>query len=173
MKSLHDTHFASVDAVSSRLADADYIASRQLATAIYLAFNLEKPVLDEGPGFPDKFLSRDAEGSDRMLRINPVGTLIPLHNALENQMIAQVVGRVRLKLLPASEVGRLYNRRSVFLQPRRQAVRHLTLTQAFGGSNPSGAAIFKKPAFVAGFFCPRTPGVCSCRRTAAATCPGA
>src|SRR5690606_21565871 len=24
--------------------------------------------------------------------------------------------------------------------PRRQAVRHLTLTQAFGGSNPSGAA---------------------------------
>src|SRR5687768_2240696 len=25
-------------------------------------------------------------------------------------------------------------------QPRRQAVRHLTLTQAFGGSNPSGAA---------------------------------
>src|SRR5690606_18620828 len=26
------------------------------------------------------------------------------------------------------------------LQPRRQAVRHLTLTQAFGGSNPSGAA---------------------------------
>ncbi|MCW5612735.1 MAG: MoxR family ATPase [Rubrivivax sp.] len=49
MKSLHDTHFASVDAVSSRLADADYIASRQLATAIYLAFNLEKPVLVEGP----------------------------------------------------------------------------------------------------------------------------
>ena len=27
-----------------------------------------------------------------------------------------------------------------FPQPRRQAVRHLTLTQAFGGSNPSGAA---------------------------------
>ena len=49
MKSLHDTHFASVDVVSSRLADADYIASRQLATAVYLAFNLEKPVLVEGP----------------------------------------------------------------------------------------------------------------------------
>src|SRR6185312_9314257 len=26
------------------------------------------------------------------------------------------------------------------LKPRRQVVRHLTLTQAFGGSNPSGAA---------------------------------
>ena len=49
MKSLHDTHFASVDVVSSRLANADYIASRQLATAVYLAFNLEKPVLVEGP----------------------------------------------------------------------------------------------------------------------------
>jgi MoxR-like ATPase len=49
MKSLHDTHFASVDVVSSRLADADYIASRQLATAVYVAFNLEKPVLVEGP----------------------------------------------------------------------------------------------------------------------------
>ncbi|KPU99614.1 ATPase [Variovorax paradoxus] len=46
---MHDTHFASVDVVSSRLADADYIASRQLATAVYLAFNLEKPVLVEGP----------------------------------------------------------------------------------------------------------------------------
>jgi small subunit ribosomal protein S9 len=29
-------------------------------------------------------------------------------------------------------------------QPRRQAVRHLTLTQAFGGSNPSGAAKFQR-----------------------------
>jgi len=30
------------------------------------------------------------------------------------------------------------------IQPRRQAVRHLTLTQTFGGSNPSGAASFKQ-----------------------------
>lgn len=49
MKSLHDTHFESVDTVSSRLSDVDYIASRQLATAVFLAFNLEKPVLVEGP----------------------------------------------------------------------------------------------------------------------------
>ena len=31
------------------MSDVDYIADRQLATAIYLAFNLEKPVLVEGP----------------------------------------------------------------------------------------------------------------------------
>jgi MoxR-like ATPase len=49
MKSLHDSHFDSVDVVLSRLSDVDYIASRQLATAVYLAFNLEKPVLVEGP----------------------------------------------------------------------------------------------------------------------------
>jgi MoxR-like ATPase len=49
MKSLHDAHFDSVDVVLSRLADVDYIASREIATAVYLAFNLEKPVLVEGP----------------------------------------------------------------------------------------------------------------------------
>lgn len=49
MKSLHDSHFDSVDVVLSRLSDVDYIAGRQLATAVYLAFNLEKPVLVEGP----------------------------------------------------------------------------------------------------------------------------
>jgi MoxR-like ATPase len=49
MKSLHDSHFDSVDVVLSRLSDVDYIAGRQLATAVFLAFNLEKPVLVEGP----------------------------------------------------------------------------------------------------------------------------
>ncbi|MFY9326884.1 MAG: MoxR family ATPase [Georgfuchsia sp.] len=49
MKSLHDSHFDSVDDLLSRLSEVDYIASRQLATAVYLAFNLEKPVLVEGP----------------------------------------------------------------------------------------------------------------------------
>ncbi len=49
MKSLHDSHFDTVDVVSSRLADVDYICTRELATAVYLAFNLEKPILVEGP----------------------------------------------------------------------------------------------------------------------------
>ncbi len=49
MKSLHDSHFDTVDVVLSRLSHVDYIANRQLATAVYLAFNLEKPVLVEGP----------------------------------------------------------------------------------------------------------------------------
>lgn len=49
MKSLHDSHFDTVDVVSSRLAGVDYICTRELATAVYLAFNLEKPILVEGP----------------------------------------------------------------------------------------------------------------------------
>jgi len=49
MKSLHDAHFDSVDGVAARLAGVDYIAGRQTATALYLAFHLEKPVLIEGP----------------------------------------------------------------------------------------------------------------------------
>ncbi|UUX97397.1 AAA family ATPase [Aquabacterium sp. J223] len=49
MKSLHDAHFDSVDGVAARLAGVDYIADRQTATALYLAYQLEKPVLVEGP----------------------------------------------------------------------------------------------------------------------------
>ena len=40
---------ASIEAVTSGLASAGYIASRQIATAIYLAERIEKPILVEGP----------------------------------------------------------------------------------------------------------------------------
>ena len=39
-----------------------------------------------------------------------------------------------------------------FILPRRQAVRHLTLTQAFGGSNPSGAAKHERSDLTIGPF---------------------
>jgi len=41
--------FASIDAVTAALSGAGYIASRQVATALYLAHHLRKPVLIEGP----------------------------------------------------------------------------------------------------------------------------
>ncbi len=40
---------ASIDAVEQGLASAGYIASRQIATAVYLAERIEKPILVEGP----------------------------------------------------------------------------------------------------------------------------
>ena len=39
----------SIEAVERGLADAGYIASRQIATAVYLAQRIEKPILVEGP----------------------------------------------------------------------------------------------------------------------------
>jgi MoxR-like ATPase len=41
--------FAHVDEVSSRLASAGYLPSREIATAVFLADRLEKPILVEGP----------------------------------------------------------------------------------------------------------------------------
>lgn len=49
MKSIHQPHFESVSVVQQRLADVDYIASREIATSVYLGFHLEKPILVEGP----------------------------------------------------------------------------------------------------------------------------
>jgi MoxR-like ATPase len=49
MKNLYQQQFSSVDAVEQQFARVDYIASRQIATTIYLAYNLQKPVLVEGP----------------------------------------------------------------------------------------------------------------------------
>lgn len=40
---------ASIDTVIALLADVGYIATRQIATAVYLAHHLRKPVLIEGP----------------------------------------------------------------------------------------------------------------------------
>ncbi len=43
------TGLSSIDAVVSLLADTGYIATKQIATAVYLAHHLRKPVLIEGP----------------------------------------------------------------------------------------------------------------------------
>jgi MoxR-like ATPase len=40
---------ASIEAVERGLADANYIASRQIATAVYLGQRIDKPILVEGP----------------------------------------------------------------------------------------------------------------------------
>jgi ribosomal protein L16 Arg81 hydroxylase len=46
--------------------------------------------------------------------IGPAGTVTSLHHDLTNNFIAQIVGRKRVKLAPAADVGKLYNARHVF-----------------------------------------------------------
>ena len=41
--------FSSIDGIQAGLGSVDYIATRQIATALFLASNLQKPVLVEGP----------------------------------------------------------------------------------------------------------------------------
>ncbi|MEO1188711.1 MAG: MoxR family ATPase, partial [Pseudomonadota bacterium] len=39
----------SIDAITAGLASVGYISTREISTAIYLAHNLRKPILIEGP----------------------------------------------------------------------------------------------------------------------------
>ena len=47
-KSLRSAPLASVDTIIEGLAEVGYIASRRIATAVFMASHLEKPVLVEG-----------------------------------------------------------------------------------------------------------------------------
>ena len=91
------------------------IAEDACLTATGSARNAEAlSMLRPDLGFPDKFLSRDAAHGDGILRIEPGGMLAPLQHDLANKLVAQVTGRKRLLVLPASEVGKLYNHLDVF-----------------------------------------------------------
>jgi len=49
MKSEHTRKFESIDDIHKGFQDAEYICNRQIATTLYLARHLEKPILVEGP----------------------------------------------------------------------------------------------------------------------------
>lgn len=49
MKSFHKNVFESIESISADYEKAKYICNRQIATSIYVAFNLQKPILVEGP----------------------------------------------------------------------------------------------------------------------------
>ena len=65
-------------------------------------------------GFLEKFLTPDPALRGGMPWIGPAGTLTSMHHDLTNNLIAQIVGRKRLKILPAAEVGKIYNTTHVF-----------------------------------------------------------
>ena len=65
-------------------------------------------------GFLDSILTRDHPAPDGMLWIGPGGTVTSLHHDLTNNLIAQITGRKAVRLVPAAEVGKLYNHAHVF-----------------------------------------------------------
>ena len=65
-------------------------------------------------GWLEKFLTPDPAARGGMAWIGPAGTFTPLHHDLTHNFIAQVVGRKRLKIIPAAEVGKVYNATHVF-----------------------------------------------------------
>lgn len=73
-------------------------------------------LLAQDMGCLDKFLTREAALPDGMPWIGPAGTVMSLHHDLTNNFIAQLVGRKRVTVLPAGDVGRLYNHTRVFSQ---------------------------------------------------------
>lgn len=65
-------------------------------------------------GRVDKLLAHGPAADEAMLWIGPGGTFTPLHHDLTNNLLAQVVGRKRVVLVPPHEAVRLQNREHVF-----------------------------------------------------------
>ncbi len=62
----------------------------------------------------DSLLAHGPEADEAMLWIGAGGTFTPLHHDLTNNLLAQIVGRKRVILVPPSETSRLDNREHVF-----------------------------------------------------------
>jgi hypothetical protein len=65
-------------------------------------------------GYLDKFLARSHAGMEAMIGIGAAGAATALHHNLNNMLIAQIVGRKRVRLVPAAEAAALYNDRRLF-----------------------------------------------------------
>jgi uncharacterized protein DUF6065/cupin-like protein len=65
-------------------------------------------------GFLDKVLDRAVAQPHGMMWIGPAGTVTSLHHDLTDNLIAQVVGRKRLKVVAAADVAKIYNHHHVF-----------------------------------------------------------
>ncbi len=97
-----------IDLITSAAGNDAYI------TAYNSARNTEAlAVLDRDLGSLDRFLVSTPD-QHMMKWIGPSGTVTSLHHDLTNNLIAQIVGRKRIKLIPAAEVGKLYNSQHVF-----------------------------------------------------------
>jgi hypothetical protein len=80
-------------------------------------------------GALDKFLARKSPRSHGLMWIGPAGTVTSLHHDLTNNLIAQIVGRKRFKLVPAADAGKMYNHFAVYSEVPDLEDPHLDLTR--------------------------------------------
>ncbi|MET3130029.1 hypothetical protein AAKU55_000270 [Oxalobacteraceae bacterium GrIS 1.11] len=59
---------------------------------------------------------RQGEERSGFFWFGPAGTVTPFHHDLTNNFMAQVMGRKRLRIIPACEVAHVYNQRHCFSQ---------------------------------------------------------
>lgn len=98
----------------------EMIRAEQTGNAAYLtAYNSASNTQALAPlhadlGFASALLDPTAQMKHGMLWIGPSGTFTPLHHDLTNNLVAQVVGRKRIRLVAAAHVAQLYNDQHVF-----------------------------------------------------------
>ena len=137
---------ASIEAVETSLASAGYIASRQIATAVFLAQRIEKPILVEGPAGVGKTELAKALAASRNLSMIRLQCYEGLDEAkalyewkyakqlLYTQILKDKVGEVLggAETLPAA-LSRLHDLGDVFFS--REFVEPRPLLQALQQTN--------------------------------------
>jgi LPS sulfotransferase NodH len=104
-----------------RFADyIDMVYSGKVTNDYYMVANngfLQRPeaqaLLQDFAGFPE-YLKPVVAGRQCFLWFGPAGTVTPLHHDTSNILMAQVAGRKRYRLVPASQWQHVYNNAGVF-----------------------------------------------------------
>jgi LPS sulfotransferase NodH len=99
-----------VDLVYSGKTTNDYY---MVANNAFFQRTQMQPLLKDVTAFP-QYLTPVTAGKQCFLWFGPAGTLTPLHHDTSNILIAQVVGRKRYRIIPASQWQYVYNTSSVF-----------------------------------------------------------
>jgi LPS sulfotransferase NodH len=104
-----------------RFADyIDMVYSGKVTNDYYMVANnaffqkpQARPLLADFTAFPE-YLKATAAGSQCFFWFGPAGTVTPLHHDTSNILLAQVAGRKRYRLIPASQWQCVYNNGGVF-----------------------------------------------------------
>lgn len=99
-----------VDMVYSGKVTNDYY---MVANNAFLQRQESQTILQDFAAFPE-YLNPTTTGEHQFLWFGPAGTVTPLHHEKRNLLMAQVTGRKRYRLIPASQWQYVYNSTGVF-----------------------------------------------------------